>query len=418
MVGLLTKFTPQTMNAYKLLVFFVAVAVFATFAVANVSALPKITGIEINGIEHNITSMDCTNQYSVDAGETIPVRVNVFSIAPAPVENDVHIVARWRDGQGLTMETEEFDVIAGNTYTKTLNMKAPSKIDPSEPLRLEITLESFRGLGGRDICFTVQRTSNSLEILNTEISEQSGRNLPIDVVVKNRGRHIAEDTFVRATIVELGITRTVLLGDLYPEDQGGSVSEEEDTLQGRLILNIPATTATGVYTIEIEAFDDDASTVETRRVVLGGSAGQTKVIPSSTSKTFASGTKQNYILTLVNTGDSIKVYSIVVDAPKELNAEASDSVVVVPAGSSKTVNLDVTPSKEGTFDFTVRVYSDDELIGTENFVANVEGTSSRLDASIVLTVVLAVIFVVLVIVLIVLLTRKPQKSEEFGESYY
>jgi preprotein translocase subunit SecG len=36
----------------------------------------------------------------------------------------------------------------------------------------------------------------------------------------------------------------------------------------------------------------------------------------------------------------------------------------------------------------------------------------------VLTLVLAIIFVVLLVVLIVLLTRKPEKVEEFEESYY
>ena len=33
-------------------------------------------------------------------------------------------------------------------------------------------------------------------------------------------------------------------------------------------------------------------------------------------------------------------------------------------------------------------------------------------------IILAIIFVVLLIVLIVLLTRKPEKAEEFEESYY
>jgi preprotein translocase subunit SecG len=37
---------------------------------------------------------------------------------------------------------------------------------------------------------------------------------------------------------------------------------------------------------------------------------------------------------------------------------------------------------------------------------------------VVLTVVLAIIFLVLLVVLIVLIGRKPQKSEEYGESYY
>jgi preprotein translocase subunit SecG len=37
---------------------------------------------------------------------------------------------------------------------------------------------------------------------------------------------------------------------------------------------------------------------------------------------------------------------------------------------------------------------------------------------VILTVILAVIFIVLLIVLIVLIGKKPEKSGEFGESYY
>ncbi len=36
----------------------------------------------------------------------------------------------------------------------------------------------------------------------------------------------------------------------------------------------------------------------------------------------------------------------------------------------------------------------------------------------VLTVILAIVFLVLLVVLIVLIGKKPNKSEEFGESYY
>jgi preprotein translocase subunit SecG len=66
--------------------------------------------------------------------------------------------------------------------------------------------------------------------------------------------------------------------------------------------------------------------------------------------------------------------------------------------------------------------SNGDLVESKEFAANVEGTSLNTgfsgNTAVVLTVVLAIIFVVLLVVLIVLLTRKPQKTQEFGESYY
>ena len=67
----------------------------------------------------------------------------------------------------------------------------------------------------------------------------------------------------------------------------------------------------------------------------------------------------------------------------------------------------------------MNVHSDGELVKKQNFVANVEGKAATAgNAAVVLTIILAIIFIVLLIVLIVLLTRKPEKTEDFGESYY
>jgi len=105
-----------------------------------------------------------------------------------------------------------------------------------------------------------------------------------------------------------------------------------------------------------------------------------------------------------------------------LTVSVSESVVAVPAGSSKTVTLMASSDKEGTYNFNVNVFSDEEVVGQTALTTKVEGkasgTSSATNPVIVLTVVLAIIFVVLLIVLLVLIGRKPEKSEEFGESYY
>ena len=81
----------------------------------------------------------------------------------------------------------------------------------------------------------------------------------------------------------------------------------------------------------------------------------------------------------------------------------------------------VKANREGTFNFAVSANSD-EFSEIATYTATVQGKSIASAATnsniVVITIVLAIIFVVLLVILIVLLTRKPEKSEEFGESYY
>ena len=138
------------------------------------------------------------------------------------------------------------------------------------------------------------------------------------------------------------------------------------------------------------------------------------------SKSFEAGQIEEYSVVLVNIGDKLALFELVVESPAELNVEVSEPIVVVPAGSSRTVKLDVGSDKIGTYSFAVNIHSGAELIKRESFTADVQGKDivSAGSPTVLLTVVLAIIFVVLLVVLIVLLTRKPKKSEEFGESYY
>ena len=100
-----------------------------------------------------------------------------------------------------------------------------------------------------------------------------------------------------------------------------------------------------------------------------------------------------------------------------LSSSAGSSVVAVPAGSSRTVQVVANAGSEGRYDFEVNLLSGDELAGTAELVLNAEGKSIT-NPIVVLTVILAIIFLVLLVVLIVLLSKKPEKTEDFGESYY
>ena len=400
------------MKYQKVLVSLVAIFALAVSLIASVSA--SSISVEVSGVT--------TNDIAVFAGQTIPVRVIFSSDVSA---TDARVKA-WISGEKeYAVSTEKFDVIAGKVYSRLMSVEVPSRMDPSENLKLEVLVES-RSAGTiveKTISLSAQRESYNVEILDSVMNSEvrAGSALAIDVVLKNRGSQFSEDTFVRARIPALGIEQKAYFGDLSPVDQ--SDPDKEDSAERRIVLSVPSSAPTGLYLVELEVYNADSTAVATKKVsIVGGANTDSQIVASANSKTFAVNEKAVYSLTLVNSGDKIRVYELVPETTSSLTLGLNDNVVVVPAGESKTVSFDVTASKEGKYSFGVNIYSDSELVKRYNFLASVEGKSLTRGASnstIVLTVILAIIFVVLLVVLIVLLTRKPEsKAEEFGESYY
>lgn len=405
------------MEFKKILVSLVAILVLA-FAFANVSAFADIDSIEVNGVE----ALHGSANIGTFASDTIAVKVVFEAYENA---SDVRLKVWIAGASEYAVSSEKFDVYKGSTYSRLAAVRIPSNIDPTEKLNLYVVVESRNnGIGdGEEISLNAQRESYIVEILDANMDNkvQSGSNLAVNIVLKNRGSHLAEDTFVKVKIPSLGIEERAYFGDMSPLDQ--SDPDKEDAVERNILLRIPSNVEPGIYSVEIEAFNGDSSTTLTKKVAVVGASEDSMVISSTKSKTFAVDGKGIYTVTLVNSGNRIKVYELVVDNTNEdLNVEALEPIVAIPAGLSKTVQIEATAVKAGKYNFAVNVQSGEELVKKESFTANVEGnTTSKTfsgNTAIVLTVVLAIIFVVLLIVLIVLLTRKPEKSQEIGESYY
>ena len=406
----------KNMTSKNLLVFLVSAFVLAALSASNVSAFGSISSIEIDDLEVLGSSIDLANF----AGQTVPIRVVFKATADA---EDVRVKA-WISGESDNIYTSRrIDVLSGRTYTETVLLDMPSSLDElDENRKLNVMVESKQD-GTADleaIEFTVQRESYTMEILSVDMDAEvkAGEALTIDVVLKNRGRQLAEDTFVTVSVPELGLESRAYYGDLSAQDE--SNPDRDDAVEKRAYLKVPSDTTAGLYTVLIEAFNDDSIVRTEKRVYVTGAEDDTKVVFPTTSKTFAAGAKGTYTVTIVNKGNEIRVFDLSVDAPAGLNVDVSESVVVVPAGSSRTVTMDATSSKEGMYAFTVNVNSDSELIDTKTMTASVEGKDRIAiggNSTVLLTVVLAIIFIVLLVVLIVLLTRKPETTEE-SESYY
>jgi len=409
----------KNMTSTKNLVFLVTLVALAISLVASVSAFGQITSVEVAGVEGLPSG---SADIAVFAGQTVPVRVVFEADNLTDSVRDVRVKAWIVGDRELAVSSERFVVDSGKTYSRLVSVQVPSDLDSSEDLDLVVSVES-RNDGVADeqsISLGGQRESYVVEILDVDFEPQvkAGDTLALDVVLKNRGREEAEDTFVRARIPSLGIEDRGYFGDLSEKDQ--SDPDKEDSSERRLFLRVPANTPAGVYVVEIDAFNSDSATTISKRVAVVSAGDDSIIVSPVSSRTFGSGETGKYSLTLVNTGSNVAVYELVVEAPAELNVEVSETVLAIPAGTSRTVQIDATSSRADDYAFAVNVHSDGQLVTTKQFMAKVtEGrTVSTGNATVLLTVVLAIIFIVLLVVLIVLLTRRPEKSEEFGESYY
>jgi hypothetical protein len=401
------------MKTMKNLVSLVAVFAVLIFAISSVSAFADIRSVEVSGI----SALNGGTTVATFAGDTIPVLV-IFNATQNA--EDVRVKAWISGNREYSVSSDRFDVIAGNTYSKLMAVEVPYDIDPSESFRLQIEVES-RNAGVGDsvtVNLTAQRESYKVEILDVNVNNRAkaGEPLAFDIVLKNRGRQLAEDTFVRVSIPALGVEQRSYFGDLSAVDQ--SDPDKEDAAERRMTVNVPSTAREGIYTVEITAFNADSESTVSKKLAIVGSSEDSVVVSSTKSRAFAVGQSGTYSVTVVNSGSKIALYELSFETPSGLTVNSDESIVAVPAGSSKTVEFDVSASKAGNYNFAVNVNSNGNLVSRESYTAVVNGAGFAANATVILTVVLAIVFIVLLVVLIVLLTKKPQKTEEFGESYY
>ncbi|MCX6749968.1 MAG: hypothetical protein NTZ83_00755 [Candidatus Pacearchaeota archaeon] len=382
------------------------------------SAEPPIAGcvtIEVDG-------MNVLNNPSVIAGEEVTVKVTFTAANLSEAQSDVRIKVELEgDKDSVDAISGAFDVEARHTYTKTLKLEVPSELNDDLSDDLTLSVRIWNGdykSEYEDILVRVQRPSYNpvVKSITTSQSVDAGETFPVDIVLKNVGYNDLDDIYVTVGISALGVQKTAYFGDLVAqEDCTDDDCEDTDTVSGRIFLEIPYSAEAGIYTLEVTVENDDVEAKFARQVAIENNLPE-NVIITSTSKTVAVGENAEYALLLVNPTDNLLVYKVVAESSGEVSSSVDSAVVAVPAGSSKTVTVTAKAKSEGEYNFDVNVFSNDKLV--DKVTLNLKAEGKAVNPIVVLTVVLAIIFLVLLVVLIVLIGRKPQKTEEFGESYY
>ncbi len=396
------------MNTKNLMVSFCTIAI-VLFFVASVSAtdIARIDSIEVNGLTDN-------NISEVIAGEILTVTVSFTAL-----ENASNVILEV-DIRGTRMHADEetsfFDLEKGVGYVKTVKLNIPYELkdEVSDDLTLNVKIWNGDFETEESRTLRVQRPSYNADVMSIEVSQTTvaGEILLVDVVLKNIGYNDLDDTYVTVSIPALGLEESKYFGDIVSvEDE-----DNDDFTRGRFYLRVPYNALEGIYTIEAEASNDDFDLVESEEIIVKNDFSNGNIIVTSSRKLVSTGQDAEYSFMLVNPTNQLKVYQIVAESDSNLYTRANTAVVAIPAGTSKTVTVTANAVEEGEYTFNVNVLSGDQLEGVVEFSLNAEGKQSNPIA--VLTVILAIVFLVLLVVLIVLLGKKPQKTEEFGESYY
>ncbi len=402
------------MKTKKLIGLFVAMVSLLLLATSIVSAGTLTTissnNVEIDGVQ--------ANSASVVAGELVTVSVEFTADED---DTEVTVEAEMEvNGEEKSIVSDIFDVEANNTYEKVLTLRVPFDLDDevSDDASLDIEIQGKDHDAERTFELNVQRPTFNAVLKSVIIPQNAGagESLPVDIVTKNVGYNDLDDIFVTATIPALGVTKTGYLGDLVALENCSDDCDNDDTVMARLYLSVPYTAQSGVYSVEVTVENDDTTSEIVKQFTLRNEI-ENRVIVTDSKENVAINEEAEYEILLVNPTNTLKVYTLSVNSDSEVSTDLSESVIAVPAGSSRKLVVNAEAEKSGNYEIAVDVLSGKTLEGTASLQLEAEG-SNVANPVVILTVVLAIIFAVLLVVLIVLVTKKPEKTEEFGESYY
>jgi hypothetical protein len=395
----------KKMNTKNLMVFLMVIASIL-LVTTNVAATDLASTLDVK-----INDIDVAANPALIAGDTVTVKVFFTSDV-----NDTNVRLKVElEGEKLDSKVVSgvFDVEAGKSYVKTVQIEVPYELKDaiSEDITLNVELDGADYEVEKEYTLTVQRPSFNVGFLsmNTPQTIKAGDRISVEVILRNIGYNDLEDLRISVRIPALSVEESVFVGDLVSVEY----DDEEDTLVAKVYLEVPYGAKAGLYALEVEAYNEEFLMTGEKQISVENEF-ESNVVALESRKTFAIGEKVAYEVLVVNPTNSIKLYRVVANSDS-LFVRNTETVIAIPAGESKVVEISVEADSEGEHQTVVSVFSEDQLTGSAVLSAGVKGGAANV--VIVLTVVLAIILVVLLTVLIVLLKKKPEK-EEFGESYY
>jgi len=387
------------------------VALLAVFLAGIVSATPISSNLATSFKDVVLTSSNNVVGY---VGETIPVRV-VFTSNVDVVDARIRVRMEGHREE-IASSTRRLTLIAGGTYTELLNLRLPSDLkDTLQNYTLYVEVSSAVHRTEARYNIQMQREPYELKVLSIDynLDAVAGSVVPVMIVVKNTGFQRNDDVYAMVTVPELGVSARAYLEDLVAVEDCNYGCDRRDSISRILNLRVPENAAPGIYDMIVTIFNADFRTIENRVLKISAPATST-LVATARNQDLRAGETKTYDLVIVNSDDSIKVYTLSTVSSSALEVSVPSMITVAPQ-SAYTVPVTVKAKSDaniGSYTFTVSANSQQT-----SFVANVvKGSTSR--GVVALTVILAIIFVALLILLVVLLFKREKKVEEVETSYY
>jgi uncharacterized membrane protein len=398
----------------------------------NAADVPvTIDKIKIDGDEIDIVNDEAVG--GIVRGDKVEVEVKL--LASADDDNlvvEASIEGLDHDTEKATAKTEAFSVKADKTYRKILSVELPDRMDATQyALRIEVSNRQDTEIVYNAV-LDIENARNRIRIKDTVFSPanevQAGRALLTTARIQNMGEDTEEDVKVTVSIPALGLSASDYIDELESED---TVTSEE------LYIRVPDCADAGQYkvllTAEYDEGDEKVSSESTINVVKSDTCnvepeGKTIITVSSDVQDITSGESGVvYPVTLTNTGNVAKTFTVSAVAGDWADVKVSPSVVVLGAGETKIVYVSVAAKEAATAGektFSVAIKSGETTLKEVAMKANVlEGQSGWDKVKRGLEVALVVLVILLVIIGLVIGFNKLKGNDEDeentkGETYY
>ena len=398
----------------------------ALFALLFLAVMPSvlaitntidITSVEINGGD--------SEPLSVMAGDVVKIQVEYTAYAAI---EDAVIEAELTYGHDKKAEdsSKAIDTVDGTNYLVDLELTIPANIEVTPPGQyyvLSIVAKDKSGemlTAPEEIRVTVQKENDEIDIqkVMTDYME-AGQITYVTVVAKNIGTDNQEDVYVKVAIPQLGIEKTERMGDIAEIDTG----EDDDVITVDVPLLIPENAVNGVYTMNVEVYNDNIDAKTTKTVSINGVQGAEKfveVVSASNLQEIAQGETAVYTLRIANLGNSAETYSLSVEGTEGwATYQINPLVITLSPESSQMITVSITAADNaliGEHGFTVKAKSENAEKKIP-LTASVGEKTVGFDAMLISVIVLAIVLVILIVLLVK--TRKSgDEVSETEESYY
>ncbi len=385
----------------------------------------EVTDIDINGVD---MSNGVTAQ--VELGEDTKVVVDFIG---HDYVDDVKVKA-WIGGyeHGDVEDTSDiFDVEPNVTYSKTLYLNIPEDMDVDDndfTLYVEVYDDVDSDMYGFSVYVEQQR--HSLDIYDVIYDTILNDNDVVEIRVENNGERKEEDIKVELTIDSF--TTSAYIDELAasPED---SNEDEEDSQSISFLLDLEDF-ETGYYDMEIDVTynrgHDDVEHVYT--VYVEGEEEEEVVVEEVDEGEVLvniAGSNLDYELTFSNSKITSEVFAIDVIGENQWASAEYDSMVVVGAGGSEVVDLNLVAYEDvsGEQEFTIQILeSDGGLLEEVTLEVELEDEDNWFESSGFWKWFFIVLVILIVLIVLILIIRgvggKSDDDDELelkdGKTYY